>query len=496
MLSPTKSNPYEAAFTVAANTNALLAFWDTKLLCKYANGAYLEWFGMEPGNMINKISLPQLLGPLYEKNLPYIRGVLEGKVQIFERDIKKPNGVIGHTIATYSPHFEKGVIAGFFVHVADITALKTKLLTKPDLESKKDFYLPEPSRAFDNIEHTIKSYLFIGFPGITTLARQHFLSATKLKQDFKSKYNTTIFSYFRNLQMELAEQYINQKLYSPKQLAAMFNFSKTGNFQACFQKYLVQKRNRELIETIEKANDERYQTFISQLPFAVAMFDRQMRYLAASLRWVESYDLQDRPFLDKCMYDLFPATAPKWKSIHDECLLGASRKGEEEVVTETGKNMWLKWEVRPWYTSQDNIGGVIIHTEDITALKLEQDQKKRVVDIFFKASALTRIGTWERNLAMGTVRWSSVAKEILEVAPDYEPDRELALYFFKKDATRDFVNTTIHDAIEKGIPFDFEAEITTAKGNSKLLRVIGFPEFSTGKCLSLYGIFHDLGEPK
>ncbi|MBK6838000.1 MAG: hypothetical protein IPG90_06755 [Bacteroidetes bacterium] len=51
----------------------MLAYWDKNLLCRFANGAYLDWFGKSSDEMIDRIHLPELLGPLYEKNHPYIQ---------------------------------------------------------------------------------------------------------------------------------------------------------------------------------------------------------------------------------------------------------------------------------------------------------------------------------------------------------------------------------------------------------------------------------------
>jgi signal transduction histidine kinase len=103
----------------------MLAYWDKDLVCRYANSAYVEWFGKTKDEMINTIRINELLGPLYEKNLPYIRGVLSGKKQLFEREIPIPGGNgVRHSLASYIPDIKSGEVIGFFVHVADVTYLK------------------------------------------------------------------------------------------------------------------------------------------------------------------------------------------------------------------------------------------------------------------------------------------------------------------------------------------------------------------------------------
>jgi hypothetical protein len=112
------------AALVADHVEAMLAYWDKDLVCRFANKAYLQWFGRNPEDMIDIIRMPELLGPLFEKNLPYIRGALAGERQTFEREIPVPTGGIRYSLANYYPDFLEGKVAGFYVHVADITPLK------------------------------------------------------------------------------------------------------------------------------------------------------------------------------------------------------------------------------------------------------------------------------------------------------------------------------------------------------------------------------------
>ena len=110
---------------VTDKVDAMLAYWDKNLVCRFANKAYMDWFGKDPSEMIGKMTLPQLLGPsLYEINKVYIDGALGGIRQSFERDIITPLKGTRSSIANYYPHIDHGEVKGFFVHVADITTVK------------------------------------------------------------------------------------------------------------------------------------------------------------------------------------------------------------------------------------------------------------------------------------------------------------------------------------------------------------------------------------
>jgi PAS domain S-box-containing protein len=109
---------------VADQVNAMLAYWDCHEICRFANNAYRDWFHKSREEMVDKITMKELLGPLYEKNLPYIKAALAGEKQVFERDIPTPDGKIRNSLATYIPDIINGEVMGFYVHVADVTHIK------------------------------------------------------------------------------------------------------------------------------------------------------------------------------------------------------------------------------------------------------------------------------------------------------------------------------------------------------------------------------------
>lgn len=157
-MEPAQKNLDSFAISVADHVSAMLAYWDANLVCRFANSAYMDWFGKTQDEMVNKMTMPELLGPLFEKNLPYIQGVLNGKPQTFEREIPVPGGSIRHSIANYFPDVQEGEVKGFFVHVADITPiklLKNKLIQSNEIINEQNKRLLN----FANIvSHNLKSY--------------------------------------------------------------------------------------------------------------------------------------------------------------------------------------------------------------------------------------------------------------------------------------------------------------------------------------------------
>jgi PAS domain S-box-containing protein len=119
-----------------------------------------------------------------------------------------------------------------------------------------------------------------------------------------------------------------------------------------------------------RKSEERLQLFIRHAPVALAMFDRGMHYIAASRRWMADYHLGDRDIVGLSHYEVFPEISDDLKAIHRRSLAGEVISADEEKFErKDGSVQWLAWEVRPWYTTDNTIGGIIIFSEDITQRK-------------------------------------------------------------------------------------------------------------------------------
>ena len=128
-------------------------------------------------------------------------------------------------------------------------------------------------------------------------------------------------------------------------------------------------------ETELKESEDRFRLFVEHAPAALAMFDREMRYLRWSRRWQRDYGLEGRDLRGLSHYELFPEIPERWREIHRHALAGEVLRGEDDRLDRIdGSVQWIRWEARPWYDRTDAIAGIVIFAEEITERKHAEER--------------------------------------------------------------------------------------------------------------------------
>jgi len=186
-----------------------------------------------------------------------------------------------------------------------------------------------------------------------------------------------------------------------------------------------------------RQSEERLRLFIEHAPAALAMFDREMRYLAASRRWRTDFGLEDQELTGRCHYEVFPEIGEELREVHRRGLAGEVIRAEQERFDRAdGSTQWLRWEVRPWHDSSGATAGILIFSEDITARELAM-------------SALAESEAHYRALAETTFDW------IWEVDPS-------ARYTFVSPRVTELLGYTPEEVLGR-TPFDLMSEVEAAR---------------------------------
>jgi len=140
---------------------------------------------------------------------------------------------------------------------------------------------------------------------------------------------------------------------------------------------------RKLKEEQLRESEERFRLFIEHAPAALAMFDREMRYLHVSRRWRTDYGLGERELRGVSQYEIFPDMPERWKDVHRRALAGEVLRAENDRFDRAdGSVQWTRWEARPWLDPRGGIAGIVVFAEDITERILAEEATRESEERF------------------------------------------------------------------------------------------------------------------
>ncbi len=181
--------------------------------------------------------------------------------------------------------------------------------------------------------------------------------------------------------------------------------------------YVLEQREtrRQLRLTAELTDREQLlSTFVQHVPAAVALVDRDMRYLVTSQRWLSDFGLDAAQVNGHRHRDAFPDDAGKWEAAHRHALAGeVTRSEDDRLIRPDGSVLWLRWEFRPCNVVGGRVETVAIFIEDITQFKRDQDRLRTAEERWRYAIDSSELGLWDWHVPTGTVFFSNTWKSML-----------------------------------------------------------------------------------
>ncbi len=172
-------------------------------------------------------------------------------------------------------------------------------------------------------------------------------------------------------------------------------------------------------ELLRKKREEVLRQFVEQSCAAVAMFDRDMRYMACSLRWLTEHGIEEQNLLGRSHYEVFPDVPDRWKAAHRRGMAGEVMCAEEDAFFRAdGRTQWMRLWVRPWLTGEGSVGGITIISEDVTE-RVEAVRALRESELRTRlAQEAAKAGTWELRLADKRSQWSENIWRLYGLKPE------------------------------------------------------------------------------
>jgi len=122
---------------------------------------------------------------------------------------------------------------------------------------------------------------------------------------------------------------------------------------------------------------------ISHARSAIAVFDKDFKYIYVSGRYLTDYKVKEKHVIGKHHYEIFPDIPQKWRDVHQRALAGEVLSSEEDpYYREDGSIDWTCWECRPWYEYDGSIGGIIIYNEIINERRQANEELRKSEEKF------------------------------------------------------------------------------------------------------------------
>lgn len=252
-----------------------------------------------------------------------------------------------------------------------------------------------------------------------------------------------------------------------------------------------------LVGNMEQTSINTYKEFVRLSPVSVAVLDENLNYIACSNKWKTLIDLIKEITENQSLFHSFFNTNQSFKSKCFDCLNGVIYQNQEGLFFNGSTSFrWIVYHMHPLKGDNDEIAGLVIYAEDITAKKLLLQSQK--VNQNFNAIEDSSLGVVCFDLEGNCTKVNIKAKELLGYASgDFFPDFKKIIHkedgkvlpnsmtsllnnpkknymvaeLRLKDATSKILNTILFISIrndKNGKPSYFEAQLVDAYSKSSL----------------------------
>ena len=135
----------------------------------------------------------------------------------------------------------------------------------------------------------------------------------------------------------------------------------------------------------ERDGQEVLRLLIETSPTPVALFDRELRYVAASASWVR-HSGHGAGFVGRRLYDLVSDLPERYLDMYRRCLAGAVERVEEDCVFRAdGSTLWFSYQCQPWRSARGEIVGLLLQAEILNRRKEAELGRQRAEEAMDRA---------------------------------------------------------------------------------------------------------------
>ncbi|GEM_PF-774250 len=229
----------------------------------------------------------------------------------------------------------------------------------------------------------------------------------------------------------------------------------------------------------------------------VAVHDRDLNYVYVSKRYLEQYHIHE-DIIGRHHYEVFPDLPQKWRDVHQRVLRGEVASAEKDSYErEEGSIEWTRWECRPWFESDGNIGGIVVYTEIITKqVKLLEDLEEKEYNLRI-AQEIAHVGSFDYDIASERLACSDECLRICGTTQNEFSGKTDAIIQFIHPEERAYGLEIAQKAITEKKIMGSELRLIRRDSEERIVDYRIGPVFDdNGDCVRATGTIQDITERK
>lgn len=245
-----------------------------------------------------------------------------------------------------------------------------------------------------------------------------------------------------------------------------------------------------------KGSFEISQDFVlRQLPHPTAVLNARLELMSASDSWFDFFGMLSRDVMGKPILEIFPKASPEYQEALLACLRGKPEaRGTRHFIHPDQRECWFEWVTSPFYDTDENPAGIIMHISDVTERvrhEIEQDKVRLMLEA---QSENARIGSWWYEQHSGALECSAMTLAILGAGEAGIGTLEQLFLYFPGGYPRNTFSMAVFQAMETGQPWKEELELYVPTGRDLHVIATGRPIVKNGRQIGLLGTFLDITE--
>jgi PAS domain S-box-containing protein len=375
------------------NVGVLLVGKDAEIL--WSNSAALEMLGQTVDELLGKSARSPGWDVVKEDGTPFLGTDLPAVLALETRrpqrnvvmGVRRPgNGERVFLLADADPHLGRdGRVSEVILTLSDISERKR---AEERLREKEAQYRQLVESADDMIYRTDADGRFVyANPGTETLlgyserellGRHHL---TLVREDYRpqaeSFYAQQVAQKIPNTYCEFpARTRDGAEMWLGQSLQLVTDTDRLLGFQAVARDITERKRAQEALER----ERQQLRQIVAHAPVAMALLDRELRYMAASERWSQDFRLKRPMILGRAQHEIFPEMSEVHRDALHRALEGEIVSlSENEVELGDGTRAYMRFSAHPWRGAQGTVEGVVAVAQNIDVLVTARRQAEEAL---------------------------------------------------------------------------------------------------------------------